>query len=118
MKLTPLVTIALVVGAFFGLLFLYKVTVALGMVSLTLTVLGGTDFVKNKFQYLKLPGSNNQSDVWTVCSVAVAITGTAIGIWKREFSCFEGISYSVLIVFLCFIMYKSAKMHEAKKKAP
>jgi hypothetical protein len=104
---------------FFGLLFLYKVTVALGIVSLILTVLGGTDIVKKYFQYLQLPITKNETDVWTACSVAVAFTGTVAGVFKDEFTKFEGISYLVIIAILITIMYCSAKQNrEAQNKAP
>jgi len=102
-------TFPVVYIVFLLLLIPFKATTALGMVSLTLTVIGGTDLIKENFQYLKIPFIKRCPDILMVCSIAVGFTAVIAGIFKDEFNFWEQSSYIALIIVLFSIMIMSAK---------
>jgi succinate-acetate transporter protein len=110
-------TLPVVYFVFLLLLIPFKATTALGMVSLTLTVLGGTDFIKDNCQYLKIPLTKRRSDILMVCGIAVGFTAVIAGMVKKEFNFLENISYGALLIILLLTMIMSAKkdIQENKK---
>ncbi|MBN6033081.1 hypothetical protein [Pantoea ananatis] len=102
-------TLPIIYIAFLLLMIPFKATTALGMVSLTLTVLGGTDFIKDNFQYLKIPLTKRRSDILMVCGIAVGFTAVIVGMIKKEFNFLENISYGALLIILLLTMIMSAK---------
>jgi len=110
-------TLPVVYFVFLLLLIPFKATTALGMVSVTLTVLGGTDFIKDNCQYLKIPLTKRRSDILMVCGIAVGFTAVIAGMVKKEFNFLENISYGALLIILLLTMIMSAKkdIQENKK---
>ncbi|SJZ36494.1 hypothetical protein [Pantoea eucalypti] len=111
-------TLPVVYFVFLLLLVPFKATTALGMVSLTLTVLGGTDFIKDNFQYLKIRFVKRRPDILMVCGIAVGYSAVIAGIVKNEFNFWEQFSYISLLIILTLTMIMSAKKDMQKNKTP
>ena len=115
-KLRPLLTIPVVIVAFIILMMFYSVPIALGLISLSLTVLSGTTVIQKKFQYFQLPSMKKPADLILVNSVAVAIVATIWGALDGSLKTYESITYAILIIILVVIIYFSAKENIKTKK--
>ncbi|WP_337021262.1 hypothetical protein [Pantoea anthophila] len=96
----------------------YKTELKKYLAWLTLPVLGGTNFIKDNFQYLKIPFMKRRPDILMVYGIAVGSTALVAGKIKNEFNFSEKITYGALLITLFLTMIISAKkdMQENKNR--
>lgn len=94
------------------------ITLILGVISLSLTVLAGTDFVKKHTQ-INFTENGKKYDLWMIISIAISISGV-IGIWlDKNADRLDKIVYSITVGILVIIVIFSVCMTcKEKKKAP
>ncbi|WP_126356831.1 hypothetical protein [Cedecea lapagei] len=89
----------------------------LGIISLSLTVLAGTDFV-NKNTKVTFKKDGSESDLWLVISIAIAIAGV-IAIFKDDKTeCIDKVAYGITVLVLSIIVGLSTYKTCKDKKAP
>ncbi|HCQ7177434.1 TPA: hypothetical protein OL716_004915 [Enterobacter cloacae] len=99
-------------GISYTILTYTSLPVALGVVSLSMTILPGTDFVKEKIQYINSP--NGKADIWGAASIALSIIAVIYGVFTDQIKGNDTIAYLVTLAILIVIMLISA----FTKKAP
>lgn len=94
------------------------ITLVLGVISLSLTVLAGTDFVKKNTQ-INFTENGTKYDLWMIVSIAISISGV-IAIWlDKNADRLDKIVYSITVGILAIIVACSVYMTcKEKKKAP
>ncbi|MGR4049027.1 hypothetical protein [Kosakonia cowanii] len=94
------------------------ITLILGVISLSLTVLAGTDFVKKNTQ-INFTENGTKYDLWMIVSIAISISGV-IAIWiDKNADKLDKIVYFITVGILAIIVACSVYMTcKEKKKAP
>lgn len=93
------------------------ITLVLGVISLSLTVLAGTDFVKKHTQ-INFTENGTKYDLWMIVSIAISISGV-IAIWlDKNADRLDKIVYSITVGILAIIVACSVYMTCKEKKAP
>jgi len=110
--LKALAYVAVLCVIFFGILVYTSLPVALGVVSLSMTVLPGTDFVKEKIQYINSP--NGKADIWSAASIAISFIAVIYGVMTDQIKGNDTTAYLSALAILIVIMLVSA----FTKKAP
>lgn len=93
----------------------YSLPVALGLISLAMTVLPGTDFVRNNIQYIN-PPNGKKYDIWGVSSISVGAFAVIRGIQENQIVGSDACAYKVLLVILFVIMILSASFEKIVAK--
>lgn len=89
----------------------YSLPVALGLISLAMTVLPGTNFVRNNIQYIN-PPNGKKYDIWGLSSIAVGVFAVIRGIQENQIVGSDAIAYKVLLFLLFLIMILSASFEK------
>jgi len=114
------VTIILILVIFLPVILKLEVpiTLVLGVISLSLTVLAGTDFVKKNTQ-INFTENGTKYDLWMIVSIAISISGV-IAIWiDKNADKLDKIVYFITVGILAIIVACSVYMTcKEKKKAP
>lgn len=93
----------------------YSIPVALGLISLAMTVLPGTDIIKKYVQINKAPNGKT-TDIWGLISISVGIVGTIIGILEGQIIGKDANAYVFLLITLGIIMLVSAILKKTNRK--
>lgn len=112
-----LITLALIVIILIPAFFQWKITLTLGILSLILTVLAGTDFVKKHTQ-VQFKKEQKPTDLWLVISVAVSIVGAIAICVDEQVACYEKIAYAITASALTIIAFCSARQSWLENKKP
>lgn len=89
----------------------YSLPVALGLISLAMTILPGTNFVRNNIQYINPPNGKTY-DIWGLSSIAVGVFAVFRGIQENQIAGSDAFAYKVLLFLLFMIMILSASFEK------
>lgn len=93
----------------------WPITLVLGVISLSLTVLAGTDFVKKHTQ-VKFRKNGETTDLWMVISIGVSIGGV-IAVWvDKNASILDKKVYGIALLCLVFIAGRSVFLTNKERK--
>ncbi|EFN8904623.1 hypothetical protein ACO1ZL_10520 [Escherichia coli] len=96
---------------FLGLMVYTSLPVALGIISLAMTILPGTNFVKEKIQYIDSP--NGKSDIWTASCIAFSLIAVIYGVITDQIEGDDTIAYLTALGVLVVIILTSAFTNKA-----
>jgi hypothetical protein len=103
----PVILVVVLCLIMFKLMDHYSLPVALGLISLAMTVLSGTDFVRNNIQYINPPNGKTY-DIWGLSSISVGVFAVIRGIQENQIEGSDASAYKVLLGILFLIMILSA----------
>ncbi|MDQ0629387.1 cation transport ATPase [Pantoea agglomerans] len=93
----------------------WPITLVLGIISLSLTVLAGTDFVKKHTQ-VTFKKDGEKTDLWMIISIGVSIGGV-VAVWvDNNASKLDKDAYRIALIILVIIAGCSVYLTEKKKK--
>lgn len=92
----------------------WPITLVLGVISLSLTVLAGTDFVKKHTQ-VTFKKDGEKTDLWMIISIGVSIGGV-VAVWlDKNASCLDKGIYGIALFILLIIAVCSVCLTEKQK---
>lgn len=93
----------------------YSLSVALGLISLAMTVLPGTTIVKSYIQTITIP-SGKTYDIWMLASISVAFYAAIQSLLEKKELSGDDKAYLCLIGILILIMICSAILTKISRK--